>query len=113
MLIHKDPLKQREITQCDPRLRKILSVINILMWLMWGDDCVVTSVYRNDVTTHSNPPPYRFLDVAIPPIDGIRRAEVIRQVINILFPYGAPGYQTIPEIRHGTAPHLHVQVRPQ
>ena len=110
-VLFKDPSMQREYSQLHPRLRLVVEVMGYLAMRIFGDVLVVTSIKRNDGSTHANPPPYRFIDFAILENGGIAGTEILRDVINILFPR-TDGRDTIVELRHGTAPHAHVQVRP-
>lgn len=113
MILFKEHHLQREFLRLDPRLYKIIYTMEKVAKCIWGDGLLVTSIYRNDNSTHNCPPPYRFIDIAILEHGGIMGSETLRKAINILFPYGKEGYETIPVLRHGTAPHFHVQVRPK
>lgn len=112
MLLFKEGVDSREFSKLDIRLKRIVWCMEEIAKWTSMDDLVVTSIHRNDQSTHRNPPPYRFIDIAILENGGMKGSERLRKAINELFPYGVAGYQTVPELRHGNAPHLHIQVRP-
>lgn len=107
----KYPQIEREFAQLDKRLYPILKVMETIAFEIWKDHLVVTRIFENDDSTHKNPKPYRFIDIAILE-SGTPNSEKLRGFINAIFPYGVSGYSTIPPLDHGTAPHFHVQVKP-
>lgn len=106
---------EREFGQLDKRLLKTIEMMSHIAWVMWGDHLVVTRIKQvlDDGSTHfKQSKPYRFIDIAILE-SGMENSETLRKIINVLFPYGAKGFLTIPSLNHGTAPHFHIQVRPR
>lgn len=112
MILFKNPLMQREFGQLDKRLYPIIFTMDAIAHHAWMDVLVVTRVFEKDDSTHANPKPYRFIDIAILE-SGMENSERLRGIINDLFPYGKSGFSTIPKLEHGTGPHFHVQVRPE
>lgn len=110
--LFKYPQNQREFSRLDYRLKRIINVMMPMALWVFMDELVITSIYRNDGSTHSQRPPYRFVDVAILETGGLEGSEKMRSAINILFPYGKEGFETIPPLRHGNAPHFHIQCKP-
>lgn len=110
-VLFKNPDIQRELTQLDKRLYPILSYMSDYAWGMHEELLVVTRIFEKDDSTHSNPKPYRFIDLAILEA-GIEASEILKNKVNDKFPYGVKGYSTIPKLEHGTGPHYHIQVRP-
>ena len=115
------PQIEREFSQLDKRLYQIIDFMRQEAWRRWNDMLVVTRVFENDGTTHSSPPPYRFIDFAIlesdlrgMPLDksDLKNSEILRGLVNQKFVYGDGKRSTIEELRHGNAPHFHVQVPP-
>jgi hypothetical protein len=109
MILFKDPSKQREFAGLKPRLRRIIYVVEAMA--KWGflDDIVITDMLRSD---RSSVHFYgRGVDIAILSTGGIDGTERIRRAVNELFPYGKPGVNTVSPLRHGTAPHIHIQCR--
>lgn len=108
------PQIEREFVQLDKRLYPILWTMEAIAWHCWRDHLVVTRIkeHKNDQSTHFvQEKPYRHIDVAILE-SGIENTETLRGMINALFPYGTKGFSTIPPLEHGTAPHMHTQVKP-
>lgn len=103
------PQIEREFAQLDKRLRAVVDFMEVTAAQLWHDDLVVTRIYEKDDSTHSNERPYRFIDFAILEA-GLQATEKLRAIVNLTFPYGVKGYDTIPPLDHGTAPHMHVQV---
>ncbi|KKM97244.1 hypothetical protein LCGC14_1170070 [marine sediment metagenome] len=69
-------------------------------------DLVITEVWRNDKSsTHYY---NRALDV-VPANRDIALMEKMRTYINAAWDYGKGEYQVVPPVRHGTAPHIHIQ----
>lgn len=67
----------------------------------------VTSTYRPTGGVHSL---YRGIDIV--PVDrSIEKMEWIRTLVNDTFDYGKEGFEVCVPIRHGTAPHCHLQSR--
>ena len=108
MIIFKDGVDEREFELLDRRLAKIVEVMETVAWVMNRVPLVVTSVARDDSSTHRNPPPFRFIDIALLSFGD---SEALRVAVNRLFPRD-DGRDTIVQLRHGSAPHFHVQVRP-
>lgn len=106
----KYPQIEREFTQLDARLMLILETMEAIAWHRWRDILVVTRIKDTDKSTHGTQvKPYRFIDIALLEKGD---SEMLRRIINVLFPYGKEGLYTIPPLEHGTAPHFHLQVRP-
>lgn len=112
-MLFKYPEKMRELVYLDSRARVILHVYAYLAKVLYSDLIVITKIWAPD----KGSPHYwhRAIDVAILEQGGITGSELLRTAINLLFPYGLksdgkPG-ETIPPLRHGTAPHTHIQVR--
>lgn len=109
MIIYKKGVDPRELSRIDPKLRRILEIYVAMAWFLFGDDVVITSIWRNDrSSTHYW---YRAVDIAILHRGGISGSERLRQSINVLVPYGDGVHETVSELRHGTAPHSHLQTR--
>lgn len=113
-IVFKESGMQREFAQLDPRLLRIVEFYSEVAWLLYRDILVVTSIYRNDSSTHSGPKPYRFIDFAILENGGRDGSELLRKIINLAFPYNVDrSHETCPDLDHpGTAPHTHLQVKP-
>jgi len=114
MIVFKNPEDQKDFRDLDYRLMAIVGYAERLAWALEMEPLTITSIRRDDGTTHSCPPPYRFIDWGL-----FRRIdnEWFRALINKKFPYGLkqngdPG-ETIVPLRHGTAPHFHAQVSPK
>lgn len=109
MILFKKPELQRELTEINPNLRQIVNVVEFLAWEKYRDDLVVTEILRADQTSvhHYG----RGIDIAILKHGGVQGSERLRHAINIMYPYGKEGVVTIPPLRHGTAPHIHIQVK--
>ena len=107
----------RDFTMVHPYLLVIMEYIRFNAWLLYNDHCVITSIYRNDGSTHDTKPPYIRSDIAIPYKAGVEGAEKIRTLTNIAFPYGkklnGKDGETVIPLDHGTGPHLHVQISPK
>jgi len=72
-----------------------------------GWELEVTSTFRSTGGVHSL---YRGLDLV--PIDrSIKKMEWIRKLVNDTFDYGKEGIWVCPPVRHGSAPHCHLQTR--
>jgi len=121
MIYFKDGVSARGFTKVDIRLKRIVWCMEAMAKWMSLDELVITSIHRNDRSTHGQPPPYRFVDVAVLVNGGMGGSERLRRAINDLFPYGGkPGLQTIPELRHASTvsgkvmpAHFHLQVKPR
>ncbi len=110
------PEIEREFTQLDKRLYPILYTMETVAWHAWKDHLVVTRIKeaKNDQSTHYHQQkPYRHIDIAVLE-SGLENSELLRKFINVFFPYAIPmikGYDTIPDLEHGTAAHFHVQCK--
>ena len=72
-----------------------------------GWDLEVTSTFRSTGGVHSL---FRGIDVV--PVDrDIEKMEWIRALVNDTFDYGKEGFEVCVPIRHGSAPHVHLQAR--
>lgn len=96
---------------------KLKERLDFMSWYyetFFGKDLVITRIYENDNSTHSNPAPYRFADARCTDIEP-KEAEKLRVLMNKIFPYGLNSKgkptDTIVELNHGNAPHYHVQVK--
>ena len=108
MILFKHPEKQRDFARIDTRLREIVQFMDAYAYSTWRDDLVVTSIFRDDPNSvHAYG---RGIDLALL-IKG--NSEQLRRIVNQKFDYdlARPELETIPALRHGTAPHFHVQVR--
>jgi len=85
-----------------PMIRPILEFAVELV----GQRLVITSVRRQS-GVHGL---LRAVDV-VPEDRDIEVMEKIRTEINKRWEYGKKPYQVVPKVRHGTAPHVHIQVR--
>lgn len=110
------PEMERELSQLDYKLARILHTFAALVWQMHRSYIVITRIYepRKDGSTHNRQKkPYRFIDVALIEQLDMEDQERLQRAINILFPYDCSGLRkTIPRLDHGTAPHYHIQVKP-
>src|SRR3990167_7815221 len=108
-IVFKDPLMQREFAQIDQRLMRIVEFASEAAWLLYRDLLVITSIRREDDSTHHSPKPYRFIDIAILENGGMDGSELLRKIVNMTFPYDPMRreMETILPLRHGTAPHIH------
>jgi len=109
MILFKHPEKQREYAELRPELRKVVREIERVAWEKFGDEIVVTSMYRGD-SSKSVHAWYRGIDIAILEHGGLEGSEWVRSYINQKYPYGKLGCETVPPLDHGTAAHLHVQI---
>lgn len=109
ILLFKNPQDQKDYRDVDVRVTKIIHYMAHVAWALEEEPTTVTSIRRDDDSTHRFGPPYRFVDLGL-----YRRVnnEWMRAWINKRFPYGKNRIETIPALRHGTAPHYHVQVKP-
>ena len=109
MIIFKNPDDQKDFRYLDSRLMYIVDYASRLAWAMEKEPLTITSIVRNDRSTHNQSRPYRFIDWGVfEHIDN----EWFRDYLNKRFPYGSGRKQTVPPLDHGTAPHFHCQVRP-
>jgi len=109
MILFKEPKDQKDFRYIDARLMFIVNYSSELAWALEQEPLTITSVLRNDGSTHETAR-YRVIDWGMfKRIDN----EWFRDHLNKKFPYGGrPGIQTIAPLNHGTAPHFHAQVRP-
>lgn len=113
-IIFKNPEIQREYAKMHPKLRFLSSVLANLAWTLYGDVLVVTSIIRPE-----DQGSLHFwglaVDFAILENGGVEGSEFLRLIMNTCFPYGLGNdgqpRETIPELRHGSAPHLHLQCK--
>lgn len=112
-ILFKDPSMQREFSQLDQRLLRIVHFMAAVAWVLYRDLLVCTSIYRNDESTHKTTKPYRFIDFAILENGGMEGSEMLRRLVNIAFRYDQfrPEMETIVPLDHGNAPHIHTQVK--
>jgi len=124
MILYKNDGLKAEFENINSRLLKVVRMLEHIAFETYGDALLVTSIYRNDRTTHNCAIPYRFIDIAVLNNGGMRGSRVCRKALNLLFPYGKSNprtgrsYQTVPPLRHRRSsdgkmmpPHFHVQVR--
>lgn len=100
---------QAMFAQLDPRMKMILMFMDAVATMISGEDTVITRIYEPEGIGKTHPtdvPPWHFVDVRI--YKGLNN-ERLRTAINALFPY-CDGYESCPDLRHGTAPHYHLQV---
>ena len=90
-----------------PKMRPILTYVINHAWTRYGIRLVVTSIYREDGGVHQY---FRGADL-VPEDRAVEAMEKIREDTNKEWDYGKAGIQVIPPVRHGTAPHLHLQAR--
>ena len=114
IILFKDPTMQREFAKVVPRLRFLVKIYASLAWLLYGDAIVITSIYRptNEASLHAH---WRAIDIGILEHGGMRGSELLRSLINMRYPYGRGNdgkiKDSIPELRHGTSPHTHLQCK--
>jgi len=89
-----------------PKLKEILNfVVYEAGQLDW--ELEITSVYRASGGVHG-----LFRGVDLVPIDrDVGKMELIRDKVNENFDYGKEGFEVCPPVRHGSAPHNHLQAR--
>lgn len=107
IILFKDPEKQRELEKLDHKLQIILFDFASVVFSRYQRPIVITSMYRPEdaSSVHAH---WRGTDVAlIPTADN----EGLRMEVNENFPYGDGVHETCPDLRHGTAPHFHFQVK--
>jgi len=97
------------LSSLHPKLKEILNFV-IYEWSKEeSGDLEITSVYREDGGVHGTAP-IRGIDLV--PVDrNIEKMELIRKFVNDTFDYGKEGIFVCPPVRHGTAPHCHLQSR--
>lgn len=108
MILFKHAQRQREYAKLDPRLRQIVMWMEHEAWVDF-DVLVVTSMFREK---HGSVHRYgRGIDIAMLEYGD---SEAMRTKLNEKFPYdkNRPEMETVPELRHGTAPHFHIQCKP-
>lgn len=103
-----------------PKLKEIVLHVEYLANLWGVEEIVVTSIVRNDGSTHQQSKPYRFIDVRSNNFP-VNRREELRQIINHFYPYGLTSAgkptDTIVALNHAdtspefTAEHFHIQVK--
>jgi len=95
-----------EDKRLNPRAKRIARHLAVELAFFYAP-CVITSIYRDD-----NPKSVHFwwggVDLRLSVADDVGNA--IRSRLNTWFPYRTEGKETIPPLRHGTAPHFHIQV---
>ena len=108
----------RELEAVDPRLLEVVEFMVVVAWLRWKQHLRITSIKRNDGSTHSTAAPYRFMDLSL--MDNGDN-ETLRAITNKAFQYdeARPKMETVPPLRHAsvvsgkiTPAHFHVQVKP-
>ena len=104
-LIFKELLDCFDMGELHPRLRPIIVFVANEADKI-GCRLVVTSVKRED-GIHKL---LRAVDL-VPEDRDIEVMKKLRLRINRAWDYGKEPYEVVPNIRHGTAPHLHLQVR--
>lgn len=103
-IIFKDWTDCFDMGELHPTIRPILELAVELA----GQRLVITSVKRK-TGVHGL---LRALDV-VPEDRDIEVMKKIRTGINKRWDYGRKPYQVVPKVRHGTAPHVHIQCRDQ
>ena len=104
-IIFKDWEDCFDMGDLHPKMRPVLEfVMNQADQL--GVSLVITSVKRDDGVHKA----LRGLDL-VPEDRDIEVMEKIREKTNDRWDYGKSPYSVVPPIRHGTAPHIHLQVR--
>jgi hypothetical protein len=95
-----------DLNDLHPKLKEILNfVIYEADKREW--ELEITSVYRASGGVHS-----LFRGVDLVPVDrDVGKMEWIRDKVNENFDYGKEGLEVCPPVRHGTAPHCHLQSR--
>lgn len=76
-----------------------------------GFQLEVTSICRDDGGVHATDP-VRGIDV-VPTDRAVYKMDQLRTAVNETWNYGKGDFEVCPEVRHGTAPHCHLQVRDQ
>ena len=72
-------------------------------------DLEVTSIWRPASGVHTL---YRAIDI-VPTDRSVAKMEKIRDAVNEAYDYGKDEFEICPPVRHGSAPHCHLQVRPE
>lgn len=118
MINFKNESDRAHFQDLHPKLKEIVGHMEFYADLI-GVNLVVTSIVRNDGTTHQQTPPYRFIDIRSNNFPD-KEAEKLRQIINRFYPYGLTSKgkktDTIVALNHSdtsptaTAEHFHVQV---
>ena len=108
-LLFKDYADAFPSKNINPTLASI--VLSLLAWIEVNDpdeSIVVTSTVRetNQGSTHFWG---RAVDL-VPFSRDVEKMEKWRNFINDRWDYGKKKIQVVPDVRHGTAPHLHIQV---
>ncbi len=89
-----------------PKLKEVFNfVVHACHKKGWG--LIITSTFRATGGVHSL---YRGIDV-VPTDRDTEKMEWIRTLVNDTFDYGKEGFEVCPPIRHGSAPHVHLQSR--
>jgi len=89
------------------KLRPIVSYLVNLAHTRHGIRLEITSTFRADGGVHSL---MRGIDL-VPENRDVEVMETLRGEINREWDYGKAGLQVVPPVRHGTAPHIHLQAR--
>lgn len=105
----KQGVDEREISKLDLRLTRILQLYIYLAYWMYGDSVVVTSIAREDTSTHANPPPYRFIDLAILEKGGVEGSRLLASIVNSMVRRSDAKPTAMV---HGRVLHTHLQVQP-
>lgn len=107
----------RHFTMLHPRLAQIINFMSEVAWALWKDHLLVTSIYRDDKSTHNQKPPFLRIDIALLEKGGNSGSELMRKIVNIVFPYGKMQSgklgETIVPLDHGSGPHMHIQISPR
>ena len=93
--------------QIDGRVKRVVRHLAVELGYL-GKPAVITSLLRDNSGVHRAG---RAADVRLSVT--LEQGNKIRAEINKWLPYRRLHFQTIPRLNHGTAPHFHLQVRPE
>ena len=110
-IIFKDWRTAFEFDSLDKKLKQIVAYAITTAADMGIARLVVTSIQRDDGGVHSTHP-VRGIDL-VPEDRDVTSMETIRSAVNDEWDYGKQNssIEVCPPVRHGTAPHVHLQCR--
>ena len=109
-IVFKDWRVAFEFAEIDHGLKEVVAFTVQAAEELGISRLVVTEIKRNDGGVHSV---WRGIDL-VPEDRCVDDMNRLRDVINDAWDYGKPNSSLLvcPPVRHGTAPHIHLQVRP-
>ena len=93
-----------------PKLRSIVTFVVNRAHTHYGRRMVVTSTFRDEGGVHGTRPNLRGIDL-VPEDRDIEIMEKLRADTNEAWDYGKDPIEVCPPVRHGSAPHCHLQAR--